>query len=58
MGTKPNTQLPQSRVGRQGLYLRSLDHLGRSSDAKDLNYLKKIKCDGQMDGQTDQQSRM
>ena len=33
--TKPDTRQPQSRAGGQGLYLRSLDHLGRSSEAKD-----------------------
>ena len=32
---RPETRQPQSRVGGQGLYLRSLDHLGRSSEAKD-----------------------
>ena len=34
MGTRSDTQLPQSRAGGQGLYLRSLDHLGRSTKAK------------------------
>ena len=34
--TKPDVRLPQSRVGGQGLYLRSLDHLGRSSEAKKI----------------------
>ena len=33
--TRPDTRLPQSRAGVQGLYLRSLDHVGRSSDAMD-----------------------
>ena len=33
--TRPDTRLPQSRAGGQGLYLRSLNHLGRSSEAKD-----------------------
>ena len=32
--TRPDTRLPQSRAGGQGPYLRSLDHLGRSSEAK------------------------
>ena len=31
--TRPDTGLPQSRAGGQGLFLRSLDHLGRSSGA-------------------------
>ena len=44
---RADTQLPQSRAGGQGLYLRSLHHLGRSSEAKDR---KKVKCDGPMDG--------
>ena len=34
VGTRLDTQLPQSRVGGQGLYLRSLNHLGRSSEVK------------------------
>ena len=29
--TRPDTRLPQSRAGGQGPYLRSPDHLGRSS---------------------------
>ena len=29
--TRPDTRLPKSRAGGQGPYLRSLDHLGRSS---------------------------
>ena len=49
VGTRPDTQLPQSRVCGQGLYLRSLNHLGRSSEAKDRKNLKKVKCDGQTD---------
>ena len=54
--TRPDTQLPQSRVGGQGPYLRSLDHLGRSSEAKDRKNPKKVKCDGRTDGQTDRQT--
>ena len=33
--TRPDTRLPKLRVGGQGLYLRPLHHLGRSSEAKD-----------------------
>ena len=33
--TRPDTRLPESRAGGQGLFLRSLDHLSRSSEAKD-----------------------
>ena len=33
--TRPDTRLPQSRAGGQRLYLRSLNHLGRSSEATD-----------------------
>ena len=33
--TRPDTRLPQSRAGWQGPYLRSVGHLGRSSEAKD-----------------------
>ena len=34
--TRPDTRLPKSRAGGQGPYLRSLDHLGRSSEAKEI----------------------
>ena len=51
--TRPVTQLPQSRAGGQTPYLRSLDHLGRSSESKDRKNPNKIKCDGQTDGGTD-----
>ena len=47
--TKSDTRLLQSRVGGQGLYLRSLNHLGRSSEAKDHQNPKKVKCDGRRD---------
>ena len=40
--TRPDTWLLQLRAGGQGPYLRSLDHLGRSSEAKDSKN-KKIK---------------
>ena len=39
--------------GGQGLFLRSLDHLGRSSEAKDRKKQKKVKCDGPTDQRTD-----
>ena len=32
--TRPDTWLPKSRAGGQGPYLRSLDHLGRSSEVR------------------------
>ena len=32
--TRPDTRLPQSRVGGQEPFLRSLHHLGRSKDRK------------------------
>ena len=35
-GTRPDTRLPKSRAGGQGPYLRSLDHLGRSSEVKEI----------------------
>ena len=41
--TRPDTQLPQSRAGGQGLYLRSLDHLSRSSEAKNRKKIKQKK---------------
>ena len=34
--TRPATQLPKWREGRQGPYLRSLAHLGRSSGVKKI----------------------
>ena len=40
-------------MGGQGLYLRSFDHLGRSSEDKYCKKTKKGKCDGLTDGQTD-----
>ena len=58
--TRPDTRLPQSRASGQGLYLRSLHHLDRSSEAEDRKDPKKVKCDGQMDqrinGPTDQRT--
>ena len=53
IATRPDTRLPQSRAGGQGLYLRSLDHLGRSSEPKDRKNPKKVKCDGPTDRRTD-----
>ena len=32
--TRPDTRLPKSRAGGQRPYLRSADHLGRSSEVK------------------------
>ena len=32
--TRPDTRLPKLRTGGQGPYLRSLDHLGKSSGVK------------------------
>ena len=34
--TKPGTRLTKSRAGGQGPYLRSPDHLGRSSEVKEI----------------------
>ena len=39
--TRPDTRLPQLRAGGQGLYLRSLDYLGRSSEAENRKNPKK-----------------
>ena len=33
--------------------MRSVEHLGRSSKAKNPINAKKVKCDGRTDGQTD-----
>ena len=52
--TRPDKRLAQSRAGGQGPYLRSLDHLGRSSEAIDRKKKqKKVKCDGRTDRRTD-----
>ena len=50
---RPDTGLPQLRVGGQEQYLRSAKHLGRSSEAKNLKNAEKVKCDGRTDGPTD-----
>ena len=34
--TRPDTRLPKSRAGGQGPYLRAPDHLGRSSEVKEI----------------------
>ena len=39
------TRLPQSREGGQGLYLRSTGHLDKSSEVKELENIRKVKCD-------------
>ena len=41
--TRPDTRLPQSRAGGQGLYLRSLNHLERNSETKDRENPQKSK---------------
>ena len=41
----PDTRLPKLRADGQGPYLRSLDHLGRSSEVREIKSLKVIKCD-------------
>ena len=50
--TRPDTRLPQSGAGGQGPYLRSLDHLGGSSESKKHKNPKKVKCDGRTEGRT------
>ena len=40
---KSDTWLPQSPVGGQGLYLRSPEHFGRSSEAKGCKNIGKVK---------------
>ena len=54
--TRLDRRLTQSRVGGQGPYLRSVEHLGRSGIAKKTINAKKVKCDGPTDGPTDRQS--
>ena len=56
--TRPDTRLPQSHAGGQGQKLRSPDHLGRSSEAKNRKNPKKVKCDGRTDAPTDRQNGM
>ena len=34
--TRPDTRLPKSHAGGQGPYLRSPDHLGGSSEVKEI----------------------
>ena len=34
--TRPDTRLPKSRGGGQGPYLRSPDHLGKSSEVEKI----------------------
>ena len=51
--TRSDTRLPQSHVGGQGLYLRSLDHLDRSSEAKDSKKKKQKSKVWQTDQQKD-----
>ena len=52
-GYKAGYTATLSRAGGQGLYLRSLNHLGRSSEAKDRKNSKKVKCDRWTDRRTD-----
>ena len=55
--TRLDTRLPQSRAGGQGPYLRSLDHLGWSCEAKDRKNPKKLcETDGLMDQWMDEQT--
>ena len=51
--TRPDTRLPKSRAGGQGPDLRSVEHLGRSSIAKNPINAEKVKCDGPTDRRTD-----
>ena len=52
MNQLPDTRLPQSCAGGQGPYLRSVDYLGRSSEAKDRNNPEQVMFDGRTDGPT------
>ena len=44
--TRPDTRQTQSRG--QGPYLRSVEHLGRSSKAKNPINAEKVKCDSKV----------
>ena len=48
-----DTRLPKLGAGGQGLYLRSLDHLGRGSEVKENKIIKKVKCDQPTNRPTD-----
>ena len=60
--TRPDTQLPQTHAGGQVPYLRSVEHLRRSSKAKNLKKAKKVvwwtdkRTDQKTDQKTDRQS--
>ena len=55
--TRPDTRLPQSRAGGwAGAIFEVIDHLGRSSEAKDRKTPKKVKCDRRTDRREDRQS--
>ena len=50
-------RVTQLRVSGQGPLLRSTDHFGRSSEARNSKTpKKKVKCDGRTDGPTDQRT--
>ena len=52
--SRPDTRLSQSRAGGQGPYLRSLDHFGRSIQAKDKKEKqKKLNVTGRTDRRID-----
>ena len=42
---RPDTRLPKSRAGGQGLYLKSPEHLGRRGEAKHIINANKEKED-------------
>ena len=55
--TRPDTLILQSRVDGQEPYLRSQEHLGRSSEAKDHKNKTRIKCDWPTNQTTDGRSK-
>ena len=54
--TRPDKRLPQLRAGGQGPNLRSLDHLGWSSEAKERKKPKGVVTDRRTDRQTDRRT--
>ena len=48
-----DTPVAAVTAGWQGSYLRPLEHLSRSSEAKDRKNPKKVKCEGPADELTD-----
>ena len=54
MITRPDEWLPKLHAGEQGPNLRSLEHLGKSTEANNCKKkIEEMKCDGLTNEQTD-----